>query len=192
MIGFVRGKLIEINESDVLVDVQGVGYELHCSQSTIADLSGLDFVKVYAYTHVREDLIQLFGFSTPLEKQMFLSLIKVNGIGPKMATAILSAAPVDVILGYIENEDAKGLSSLPKIGKKKAEQIILSLRGKLVFDTDRGSETQKVAARDEIVSALVNLGFKPLDVQTVVDGFKSDVQVEQGIRMGLSQLANRG
>ncbi|MEZ4871745.1 MAG: Holliday junction branch migration protein RuvA [Bdellovibrionales bacterium] len=150
MIGFIRGKVIEINESDILIDVQGVGYELHCSQSSIKDVAGHEFVKMYVYTHVREDIIQLFGFSTALEKQMFLSLNKVNGIGPKMATAVLSAAPVATLFSYIESEDVKGLSSLPKIGKKKAEQIILSLRGKLVFEGDSARPQNHQVHREEI------------------------------------------
>ena len=99
---------------------------------------------------------------------------------------------MDVILGFIESEDVKGLSSLPKIGKKKAEQIILSLRGKLVFEKQTPQDRQKFTVRDEVVSALVNLGFKASEVQSVVDEMPTGISVEDGIRSGLSQLAGRG
>ncbi|MCB0351408.1 MAG: Holliday junction branch migration protein RuvA, partial [Bdellovibrionales bacterium] len=169
-------------------NVRGVGYELICSSPTLLTLSELPTAQVWVHTHVREDALQLFGFLAKTEKDFFLSLIKINGIGPKVAMKILSSAPLSTIIGMIEDGDVKGLSGLPKVGKKTAEQMILSLKGKLVL-----SEEQKprvgFAARADIVSALVNLGFKLQEVEKVVEQMAPTTEFEDGIKRGLTSLA---
>lgn len=188
MIAQLRGKVFPGTDNSLIVDVSGVGYEVICSETTKQDLLMDEFAQVLIHTNVREDAITLFGFSTSLEKQLFLSLIKVNGIGPKMASGILSATSINHLTRYIEEGDVKGLSSLPKIGKKKAEQIILSLKGKLVL-SDEQTDGFKFSARNEICSALINLGFKPNDVTTVVDGMDPKTDVQTGVKEGLTQLS---
>mgnify|MGYP000185700389 CR=1 FL=1 len=118
MIGYLRGRPTEIGAETAIIDVQGVGYELLCSQQTLFDMEDQELVQLRVYTHVREDALQLYGFYSNSEKELFLSLIKVNGIGPKMAMGILSAAAKDMLISLIEQGDVKGLSKLPKIGKK--------------------------------------------------------------------------
>ncbi len=118
MIGYLKGKLIETGADGVLVDVQGVGYELSCSANTLSQLEGLlhQEIRIWVYTHVREDVLQLFGFFSKDEKNLFLSLLNVNGVGPKMALSLLSGARVEQIYSMIEEGNAKGLSALPKVG----------------------------------------------------------------------------
>lgn len=186
MIAYLKGNVAFIAESTCIIDVAGVGYELTCSSNTLDSLNLNQPCSLHVYTHVKEDILQLFGFINQFEKDLFLSLNKVNGIGPKMASQILSGAGLDSIYSWIENGDAKSLSSLPKVGKKKAEQIVLSLKGKLILD-DTFMQPQ-VANKKEIRSALVNLGFKLSDVDMVVSRLDDETAVEEGIRDALKTL----
>lgn len=201
MIGFLQGQIVENHEDGCVVDVNGVGYDVSCSSTTLADLSEMaGAVRLWIHTAVREDAITLYGFSTTLEKRMFLSLLKVNGVGPKMAIKILSAAPTSTLSQMIEAGDVKALSGLPKVGKKTAEQLILSLKGKLVLapvdDTKAGVSKKSGAlaprfngSRADILSALVNLGFRLPDAERVVGDLPEDVEVQSGIRTGLQALS---
>ncbi len=193
MIGFLRGRPLFVDGDQLTLDVQGVGYLLLCSLNSLTDVEGQEEVQLWVHTHVREDAIHLFGFSSTLERQVFLSLIKVNGVGPKMALNILSAAPLSRLVEMIESADTKGLSALPKVGKKTAEQMILSLRGKLVLG-EGGAQAEKLkplAAREEIVSALVNLGFRPHEVEKVVDSMDPSFDLQAGVREGLRSLTQQ-
>lgn len=190
MIGFLQGTRI-FQEADMLtLNVHGVGYELTCSQNTFEDMDGQDVIRLWVFTHVREDQISLFGFSSQVEKQLFLSLLKVNGIGPKLAIKVLSGAKIDAIISMIEEGDVKGLTALPKIGKKTAEQMILSLKGKLVMDSS-DSPNAKSSVRGEIKSALVNLGFHPNDVEKAVSELRPQIDFQEGVREGLSLLSQQ-
>lgn len=180
-------------ESAVILS-NGVGYEIYGTQTLLAGLSlkRNQPVEFWIYTHVREDALQLMAFETREEKQLFLSLLKVNGIGPKSALNILSGASAFDIIQMIDREDAKALSKLPKLGKKTAEQIILTLKGKLV---DVGPKTAKpttaispTAAPNNIRSALVNLGFKSVDVDKVMGQLPEGVDFESGVRQSLAAL----
>jgi Holliday junction DNA helicase RuvA len=189
MIGFLQGQPRQLDDEALIMMVHGVGYELICSTNTLGDVAGQDRAELFVYTHVREDAIHLFGFSSLNEKRVFLSLLKVNGIGPKLAITILSSASVEKIISMIEAEDAKGLSQLPRVGKKTAEQIILSLKGKLVRAEEVVAQN-RFSARPDIVSALVHLGFRVQDVEKVVDQMDAKVDVQTGVRIGLSALTN--
>lgn len=198
MIGYLRGRVFERGEDVLVLDVAGVGYELQCSSNTLDAVFGRDEVELHVQTHVREDAITLFGFSSKMEKEMFLSLIKVQGIGPKMAIKILSGATLAQLGQMIEAGDVKALSNLPKVGKKTAEQLILTLKGKLVLADEQPSMPKRAAAqaaprfsgvRADVQSALVNLGFKPQDVEKVVTELDEDIDLQQGIRRGLQVLS---
>ncbi len=189
MIGYLQGRPLRFAADHMILLVQGVGYELNCSTQTLQDLDGKPFVEVWVHTHVREDALILFGFSTENEKGLFYALLKVNGIGPKSALNILSGAPVRQIMQWIEDANAAALSKLPKIGKKTAEQIVLTLQGKLVRASD-GMGMSRFKARSQIVSALVNLGFRSVDVEKVVDQMPPDTDLEAGLRQGLSGLTS--
>lgn len=190
MIGFLKGNLVEITSDHLIIDVNGVGYEALSSLQTLDQLQGFKDqpVSLLIYTHVREDQLQLFAFIHPEEKSLFLSFLKVNGIGPKVALSILSGASWSQIYDLIEKGDAKALSSLPKVGKKTAEQIILTLQGKLVR-----VENKKIATRNsqsqQISFALVNLGFKSSVVDSFVSSLPKDIDIEEGVRQGLLALS---
>ncbi len=189
MIGYLRGKIIEVQADSALIDVQGVGYEILASSNTLSDLTtllGKDII-VWIHTHVREDALQLFGFHSKEEKNLFLSLLKVNGVGPKMALSILSGARVSEIEQMIENGNAKGLSSLPKVGKKTSEQIILTLKGKLVSASDKTPAATQV--QTQIASALLNLGYKSQLVDQFVSSLPKEISVEDGVRKALQTLS---
>lgn len=191
MIGYVRGKLLAIENETVLVETGGVGYEVLCSAPTIADLASSAGAEVamWIHTHVREDALQLFGFPAKAEKDLFLSLLKVNGVGPKMALSILSGARSSEIMDMIESGNAKALSALPRVGKKTAEQIILSLQGKLVRAAEP-KNAAKSSLQKQVQTALVNLGFKSQKVDEFVAALPKDIDVEEGVRRGLSALSS--
>jgi holliday junction DNA helicase RuvA len=182
MIGYLHGIVKWVETSQVILDVQGVGYEVSCSSNSLADLPESRPASLWIYTHVREDAIQLFGFSTQVEKKLFESLLKVNGIGPKMAIQILSGAALNHIIDAIEQQDVKLLTQLPKVGKKIAEQMILTLKGKLVLSSSG------VAVQDDLSSALTNLGFKPLDVQEITKKVDRKKPFEEQLRSALASL----
>lgn len=202
MIALLSGQVLETNLDSAIVDVNGVGYEVLLNSRNLSDLQSRsnpnEAVRFFVYTHVREDALQLFGFLDNFEKQMFLSLLKVNGVGPKMAMTILSGADPDMIMQMIESEDIKALSKLPKVGKKTAEQLILTLKGKLVLapanDGSKASakseEAFTVGTKKQIYTALVNLGFRPSDVEKVVKDFEDSVDIQTGVRQGLAALTN--
>jgi Holliday junction DNA helicase RuvA len=194
MIGYLKGQIAEVNLETALVICQGVGYEVQASALTLSQLEagvGKDSV-LWIYTHVREDALSLFGFLSKTEKELFLQLLKVNGIGPKMAMNILSGASFERILEMIETEDVKALSKLPKVGKKTAEQMILTLKGKLVLASEKalGRTAAKPTAQKELTSALVNLGFRPPDVDRVVSNLPHEIDLENGLKAALSALTS--
>ena len=187
MIAYLRGKIHEIDDNALIVDVSGVGYEVFVSKNTINDMTlGTDSA-LWVHTHIREDAMSLFGFSSMVEKHLFESLIKVNGIGPKLAIQILSGASLDHIIQLIENEDAKGLCQLPKVGKKTAEQMILSLRGKMVVEGTK----QKTTKTTELHSALSHLGFKGADIEYVTSALDSSQSFEDQLRQALTLLGGK-
>lgn len=190
MIAHLRGRIVENLAEGVVMEIGGFAFELVCSSNTASDLELDREVVVHTYLHVREDALQLFGFSTRLEKKLFLSLIKVNGVGPKMATQMLSGAPIHEIVRWIEAGDAKALTQLPKVGKRTAEQLVLTLRGRLVKWDEPGDESSaRLGVREDVISALVNLGFRPADVDRVVQDIPKDYDVERAVREGLQRLS---
>ncbi len=156
MIGTLRGLLLRKAPDGVIVDVNGVGYELSIPVRTLTELpaEGSE-VFLNVYTHVREDAIKLFGFASAMEKTVFMSLLGVSGIGPKVALAILSGIGPDEFAIAVEAEDIELLSRIPGLGKKTANRIVLEMKGKLPQ-----GHAQEDASLTDTVSALVNLGYK--------------------------------
>jgi Holliday junction DNA helicase RuvA len=191
MIGRIQGHLVEVSQDSVILDVQGVGYEVFPHARAMIELQSQIGEKtlLWIYTHVREDVLQLFGFLTIEEKNLFLQLLKVNGVGPKLALNVLSGASASEITDWIESGDAKALSKIPKVGKKTGEQIILTLQGKLVRIEAEPKKQQQSKTFKEIQFALTNLGFKSSVVEEFLETLSEEIEVEEGIRLGLSQLA---
>jgi len=132
MIGYISGKLVDKNETSILIDVNGVGFEIGVSQNTMYSLGEIgNIVSVYTYLHVRENEISLYGFANKQEKSMFLLLTSVSGIGPKMGMGILSSISLTELTSAIMTGDSKLLSRIKGLGKKTAERIILELREKM-------------------------------------------------------------
>lgn len=204
MIGFLKGNLIFGQDDHAVIECHGVGYELTMTPNSVQDLMSLksESCQVWVYTHVREDALQLFGFNSRSEKDFFIQLLKVNGVGPKSALTIMSGASVENIQAWIENSDAKALSLLPKVGKKTAEQIVLTLKGKLVkIESEKDlkkrsglasqAKSNKPLNLQQITSALVNLGFKPQIVDSFIETLPLDAAVEDGVRSGLQKLSGQ-
>jgi Holliday junction DNA helicase RuvA len=193
MIGYLKGNVLEVGLETAILEVNGVGYEVLCPGPVLQDLSTHRdrAQELWIYTHVREDALHLFGFASTDEKEFFLTLLKINGVGPKMALSILSGASIEKIMEMIEGEDVKALTQLPKVGKKTAEQMILSLKGKLVLTTRGDGKIATPVSQNLmlITSALVNLGYKINDVERVLTEFPRDMEVQEGVRRGLQVLA---
>ena len=172
MIGYLRGSILERTPERVLLDVGGVGYDVHVPLSTYYEIeraAASGSISLYIHTHVREDEISLFGFWTTRERLLFERLIAVSGIGPKLARVVLSGMAPEDLTQAIASADLGRLATIPGIGKKTAERIVLELRDKmrdLAAELPVGSGAP--AADQDVVSALVNLGYKPAQAERAV------------------------
>lgn len=163
MIAILSGKLIEKTTESVIVDVGGVGYEVFIPLSTFYKLPNLnEAVTFKVYTHLRDDAIQLYGFLTSEEKESFQMLLSVAGVGPKLARNILSGITVEDLVTAISSSDRVKLSSIPGIGAKSAERLIVELKDKVknIAKTVRPVDAPKDALTADVISALENLGYK--------------------------------
>jgi holliday junction DNA helicase RuvA len=163
MIAHLRGKLLAKHPNQAIIETHGVGYDVTISVPTFSDLPAPgNEVALHIYTHVREDVIALYGFLQPTEKQLFEKLISVSGIGPKLAITTLSGMPAEQMTAAIRNGDVARLTRIPGIGKKTAERMVLELRDKLP-PTTTGESASPVAVspvEEDVLSALVNLGYQ--------------------------------
>ena len=163
MIGYLKGPIHSLTTDRVVVDVGGVGYLIHIPLSTYYRLEGQKNASLEIHTHVREDAIALYGFVTAEEKMAFEKLITISGIGPRLASVILSGIGVAELAGAIVQGDSRRLSSIPGVGKKTSERICLELRDKLVLPEGAQrlpSMTRPSSLDDDVISALVNLGYR--------------------------------
>ncbi len=163
MIAHIRGRLLAKHPNQAIVETSGVGYDITISIPTFSDLPGVGSeVALHIHTHVREDLIALYGFLKPAEKQLFEKLITVSGIGPKLAITILSGMAADEMVGAIRGNDIARLTRIPGIGKKTAERMVLELRDKLppAGVGEVPAVPVMTAMEEDVLSALVNLGYQ--------------------------------
>jgi holliday junction DNA helicase RuvA len=163
MIAHLRGKLLAKHPNQAIVETAGVGYDVTISVPTFSDLPALGAdVALHVHTHVREDVIALYGFLRPSEKQLFEKLISVSGIGPKLAITILSGMAAPDIVGAIRGNDVVRLTRIPGIGRKTAERMVLELRDKVPeAGTPAAASVASISAVEEdVISALVNLGYQ--------------------------------
>ena len=176
MIAFLRGRLLEKQPTRIILDVQGVGYELHVPLSTFYGMvePGQELT-VRVHTHVREDALSLFGFATLMELQIFERLISVSGIGPKLALAVLSGIEPQDLVTAVQRNDIARLTAIPGIGRKTAERIGLELKDRLPvssIDVAAGVPSPGTAPdlRSDVLSALLNLGYHRPLAERAVDG----------------------
>lgn len=195
MIASINGTILSKSPEGVVVDVNGVGYHIHVPLRSLSEIPNIgEKVFLYTYTNVRDDAIQLFGFLSEKEKRLFITLIGINGIGPKLSLAILSGMQIERLIEAIHNEDIHTLIRIPGLGKKTAQRLVLELKGKIpVTDTTTIASTNDLPIVDDAISALVNLGYKrqesQMAVRSVMDkGFSS---IEDIIREALRYLTER-
>ncbi len=172
MIAYLRGKLVHKEPTHVIVDVGGVGYQASISLNTFSDIKDREDIRLATYLHVREDAHLLFGFSTEAEKELFLNLISVNGVGPNTAIVMLSSLPPAELRAAILREDARTLQAVKGIGGKTAQRLILELRDKLRRSSGdpilTGSPGNTL--RQEALTALVTLGISRSAAEASIDG----------------------
>lgn len=191
MIGRVRGTILERHPPQVLLDVQGLGYEIDVPMSTFYDLPATGS-EVTLYTHllIREDAHLLFGFATESERRIFRQLLKISGIGARTALALLSGLSVGELYDAVNTQDSTYLVRVPGIGKKTAERLLLELRDKLdavlpAVGCVRSSSTES----NDIYNALLSLGYSDREVDKVVKQIPVNISVSDGIRMALQWLS---
>jgi holliday junction DNA helicase RuvA len=199
MISHLRGRLLEKHPNRITIDVQGVGYDAHVPLSTFYGLPEPgNEISLRIHTHVREDALLLYGFSTRLELQLFERLISVSGIGPKLALAVLSGIEPNDLVTAIKQNDIARLTGIPGIGKKTAERIGLELKDKLAAFVPAepafaaNAATAGESMRTDLLSALINLGYhRPLAERAVDAAMKSgDMRsFEQTLKLALRELA---
>lgn len=202
MIGRLHGVLIAKQPPQLLIDVQGVGYEVEAPMSTFYQLPATG-TAITLHTHmvVREDAHLLFGFATERERRLFRTLIKVNGVGPKLALTILSGISADDLVRCLQENDSAALVRLPGVGKKTAERLIVEMRDRLDDLQSDGvlpvamAATQAPVTRDEerdALSALVALGYKPQEASRLISGVESaGLSSEEIIRAALKLAVKR-
>lgn len=183
MIMTLSGVLTHKTEQMVIVEVQGVGYAVRVPATALALLHVGATVRLWTHEYVREDAHELFGFQNFGEHRLFLKLISVSGVGPKTALAMLSLGTSDEIEKKIEQADVSWLCSVPGIGKKTAQKIVLDLKGKLVDGETVGSQTE------EVMSALINLGYSREKAKEVLSRVHDTQNVEDRLRSALRELA---
>lgn len=195
MIGYLKGNLISAEEGVAIVDVNGVGYEITCSGAVYGELIKNRGGEVYIYTAVKEDGISLYGFVSQEEKKIFLKLISVSGVGPKMGIAVLSSMSVKDLTVKIAAGDVKGLSTVKGLGKKTAERIVLELRDKLGAVSDKdgiplGIESGYDEESDDAITALMGLGFSRAESAAAVKKAKADgaSTIQQTISFALKSM----
>lgn len=199
MIGFLRGIIIKKQPPSLLLDVQGVGYEIEAPMTTFYALPDAENeVEIFTHLVVRDDAHLLFGFATENERHLFRTLIKVNGVGAKMALTILSGIEADEFALCIQNKDAARLVKLPGVGKKTAERLIVEMRDRLdglptaPSKTDSSTPNINTDPVNEAVSALIGLGYKPPEASrfvlaVAIDGMSSEELIREALKSSVKK-----
>ena len=190
MIGRIEGRLLEKNPPGILVDANGVGYEIDVPMSTFYQLPSIS-ERVTLLTHliVREDAHQLYGFSTNSERAAFRELIKISGVGARTALSVLSGLSVSELAQTITLQESGRLTRVPGIGKKTAERLLLELKGKLGADLGTTKTTAAHDTATDVIRALLALGYNEREANAAVRGLPADAEVSDGIRFALKSLA---
>jgi Holliday junction DNA helicase RuvA len=191
MIGRLTGLMLEKQPPLVLVDVQGVGYEINVPMSTFYNPPAVGVkVTLHTYLVVREDVHLLFGFATEAERQVFRQLVKISGVGARTALAILSGLSVSDLYQAVAAQDSRQIIKIPGIGKKTAERLLLELRDKLsttMVGIDSSIPSSKVSG--DVLNALLSLGYNDREASWAIKQLPSDVTVSEGIRQALKLLS---
>jgi Holliday junction DNA helicase RuvA len=205
MIAHLSGRLLSKQATSVIVDVSGVGYEVNIPLSTFYELADTGSnVELRIYTHVKEDALQLYGFKTALERQLFINFISVSGVGPKMGIALLSNMSTDELITSIKSNNLARLTLIPGVGRKTAERLIVDLREKMtalsvsVVEQEPGVQPEPAGVspedrvRSDALSGLVNLGYQRSAAEKAIDAAlreDGEMAVEAVLKRALRKLA---
>jgi Holliday junction DNA helicase RuvA len=207
MIAHLNGTLLSKQATSVIVDVSGVGYEVSIPLSTFYDLENEGSnVKLRIYTHVKEDALQLYGFKTARERELFINFISVSGIGPKLGIALLSGMSADELIACIKSNNLARLTLIPGVGKKTAERLIVDLREKMAalsvsqVEEEAGAKPEAAEissadnVRSEALSGLMNLGYQRSAAEKAIDSALSeggDLSVKSVLKRSLQKMGSR-
>ena len=184
MYGYIRGEIVEIDSNYVIIDNNGIGYLVYVPNPYSYKLN--KEYTIFIYTCVREEEFTLYGFKDREQKELFLKLINVKGLGPKMAMPIIATGTIDAIADAIENENINYLKKFPKIGDKVAKQMILDLKGKL--NTINTGLFAKEDLRDELFEVLLGLGYKQADIKKVLNKVNANNSLEEQVKEALKLM----
>lgn len=189
MIGFLKGT-IELQEDPYLfINVGGVGYKVTASKDLLAQGSKIgDAIKLFTYTHVREDILELYGFSTRENLKLFELLISVSGVGPKTALGVFSIGSAEQILNAIAKGDVSFFTAVPRLGKKNAQKIIIELKNKVGSTAELDLSEKEGKEHEEVLEVLKTLGFSRKEALSAVKSIKKDGSTEEKIRLALKYL----
>ena len=199
MLYYIEGKVVLLKQNLVVVDVNGIGYACHASQTTVASVQEGQQAKLYTHLYVREDILDLYGFASEEERNCFQLLIAISGVGPKAALSILSVAPPQKLVLSIMTGDEKILTQAQGIGKKIAQRIVLELRDKMAKEQMETVSNVKasvvISSEDQVgeaVSALMVLGYSQSEAMQAMNGLElSEMPAEEIIRQCLKRLAKQ-
>ena len=198
MIAWLKGELLEKRPPVLLVNVNGVGYEVEAPVTALADLPEVgEIVTLFVHMVVREDAQLLFGFSNKQQRDLFRSLIKVNGVGPKVALAVLSTLSAGELVAAMANDDITQLCKVPGIGKKTAQRLVVEMKDRLekefgdIANQDASSGSSIQNDRQDAIAALLALGYKASEAGRVVESLPSDLSGEEMIRQALRTLSGK-
>lgn len=186
MYGYIKGKIVEIDSNYVIIDNNGIGYLVYVPNPYSYKLN--TEYTIFIYTCVREEEFSLYGFKEREQKELFLKLINVKGLGPKMAMPIIATGTIDSIAEAIENENINYLKKFPKIGDKVAKQMILDLKGKL--NTINTGLFAKEDLSDELMEVLLGLGYKQADIKKVISKVNANNSLEEQVKEALKLMLN--
>jgi holliday junction DNA helicase RuvA len=189
VIARLRGKAVASTAEGLVLDVGGVGYLVAATPSAVRQADAADEIVVETYLHVREDTLQLYGFAERAERELFVQLLTVNGIGPKVALAIVSGSPVADLRRAIASGDAARFQAIPGIGRKTAERIVLELREKLGDGMPTSPEASAGAGHVVARDALVELGYSVLEAERALADTEPDLPPEERVRLALKRAA---
>lgn len=194
MIAKLKGKIDELKPAELILDVNGVGYQIFISFTTYEKIQRKDNIELFIYTLHKEDQLKLFGFISENEKQLFSTLLTISGIGPAVALSILSDIESDVLLEAVQNNNILLLTRIPGIGKSKAEKLIFELKRKIrKLENYCAPVSKKTSVRNDAIEALISLGFSESEaskaVTDIIEKF-DDVPIEKLIKNALKNLSS--
>lgn len=181
MYSYIIGKIKEQTSNQVILETGNIGYEINVPNPYSYELEKEE--KIYLYEHIREDEHTLYGFKNREEKELFLKLINVKGLGPKMAIPMLATGSINGIVDAVERENILYLKKFPKIGEKVAKQIILDLKGKLTK-----TENEEINTKEELIEVLKGLGYKEKDYKTIITKVNNELKIEDQVKEALKLL----